>query len=291
MSWPATNIGYCALQQNNARTLIVFYKTTDGGNTWVSNGIPETTVGLDTNGFHFYFQGLGFISPNEGWIGGASGLPSYGPSFLHSVDGGATWTPAGFNNTYFINRIRFLSSGLGFAAGANLYVYNSPLTLTAQPQSQTVVGPTSVALSVAALGAPNIAYQWQKNGVNTLGATTPTLVLNNVTRTNSGAYSVLVSNPSGAISSSNALLTVLVPERLSPPAILPGGKLQLVFTDSDGGALLTTNDMASFKVQASTNMINWTTLTNTLSITNGMLLMQDSWTNAPLRYYRVQETY
>jgi photosystem II stability/assembly factor-like uncharacterized protein len=291
MSWPTTNIGYCALQQNDARTLIVFYKTTDGGKTWVSNGIPETMVGLNTNGYHFYFQGCGFVSASEGWIGGASGLPTYGASFLHTVDGGQTWTPAGFNNTFFINRIRFLSSGLGFASGANLYVYNAPLNITSQPSSQVVISPASVALTVGAVGALPISYQWQKNGINSIGATAPTLVLNNVTRTNSGAYSVLVSNPYGALSSSNSLLTVLVPERLSPPSILPGGKVRLVFNDSDGASILTTNDIPNFKVQASTNLVNWTTLTNSLSITNGMLMLDDTWTNAPSRFYRVQENY
>jgi len=123
MSWPATNIGYVALQQNNsARTAIVFYKTTDGGVTWVSNGIPETSVRLGTNGYHFYLQGLGFVSTTEGWIGGASGLPSYTNSFLHTTDGGVTWSAAGFDDTFFINRIRFLSPTLGFASGANIYV-------------------------------------------------------------------------------------------------------------------------------------------------------------------------
>ena len=75
--------------------------------TWVSNGIPETSVGLYTNGYNFYLQGIGFVSTNEGWIGGASGLPNYTNSFLHTTDGGATWSPAGFNDTFFVNRFRF----------------------------------------------------------------------------------------------------------------------------------------------------------------------------------------
>ena len=160
MSWPATNIGYVALQQNGTYDTIVYYKTSDGGSTWVSNGIPEVTVGLATNGYHFYLQGLGFVSPTEGWIGGASGLPSYGSSFLHTTDGGATWSPAGFNDSYFINRIRFLSPTLGFAAGANVYLYSVPLAITAQPQSQVLVVGANVSLSVSASGQPPIHYRW-----------------------------------------------------------------------------------------------------------------------------------
>ena len=100
-----------------------------------------------------------------------------------------------------------------------------------------------------------------------------------------------MTNPLASAQSSNAILTVLVPERLSPPSILPGGKVRLMFGDSDGGAVLTTNDLATFKVQASTNLMDWTVLTNTLSLTNGMVILEDTWTNSPMRYYRVSEMY
>jgi hypothetical protein len=70
---------------------------------------------------------------------------------------------------------------------------------------------------------------------------------------------------------------------------LPGGRLQLIFGDADGGALLTTNDMATFTVQASTNLVNWSILTNALSVTNGLMLFQDTTANSPVRFYRVLE--
>ena len=66
--------------------------------------------------------------------------------------------------------------------------------------------------------------------------------------------------------------------------------MRLVFGDSDGGAVLTTNDLPKFKVHGSTNLVNWTSLTNTLSVSNGMVLLEDTWTNWPVRYYRVSET-
>jgi hypothetical protein len=289
MSWPATNIGYVALQQNNPRTSIVFYKTTDGGNNWVSNGIPETSVGLSTNGYHFYLQGLGFVSTTEGWIGGASSLPSFASSFLRTADGGATWSPVGFNDTYFINRIRFLSPTLGFASGANLYLYQAPVTITEQPQSQVVVAGTNVNLRVSAFGNPPIAYQWQKNGTNRPAATDSILALTNVTRADAGTYLVVVTNATASAQSSNAVVRVLVAERLSAPTLLPGGRLQLLFTDADGGALLTTNDLATFDVLASTNLSDWTVITNALTLTNGNILFEDSTTNYPARFYKVRE--
>ena len=98
-----------------------------------------------------------------------------------------------------------------------------------------------------------------------------------------------MSTPAASLVSTTAVVRVLVPERLSAPTLLPGGKLQLVFSDADGGALLTTNDLATFTVLASTNLTDWTVLTNTLSVTNGMILFQDSTTSCPARFYRVLE--
>jgi hypothetical protein len=76
---------------------------------------------------------------------------------------------------------------------------------------------------------------------------------------------------------------------LSEPTLLPGGRLQLLFNDADGGALLTSNDVATFEVLASSNLVNWTVITNALTLTNGSVLFQDSTTNYPARFYRVLE--
>lgn len=285
MSWPTTNIGYCALQQNGSYSTVVFYKTTDGGTTWVSNGIPLSSIGSPSS---FYLQGIGFVSTNEGWAGGASGI---GPSntFIHTTNGGATWTIAGYNDTSFMNRIRFLSPTLGFASGGNLHIFSPPLAITSQPQSQVVVAGTNVNLLVSAVGVPPLSYQWKKNSTNETGATQANYFLSNVARVDAGTYSVVVSNMNGTLLSSNAIVRVLVPERLAAPMQLPGGGLQLLFADADGGALLTTNDLVTFTVLASTNLVDWFAISNVLSVTNGMMLFQDTTTNYPARFYRVLE--
>jgi hypothetical protein len=59
--------------------------------------------------------------------------------------------------------------------------------------------------------------------------------------------------------------------------------------DADGG-LISPTDLANFEAQASTNLLDWGTLTNALSLTNGTLLLQDlDQTNYPARYYRIIE--
>jgi photosystem II stability/assembly factor-like uncharacterized protein len=286
MAWPSTNVGYVSLQQNSSAENIIFYKTTDGGNTWVSNGIPSSSVGLSAG--QFYLQGIGFVSTNEGWMGGASGLSTYPPSFLHTTDGGVTWSPVGFNDTFYLNRFRFLNPNLGFASGGNLYVYNMPLVIDTQPQSQVVQAGSNLNLSVTASSLTPISYQWQQNGSN-ITATNALLALNNITRTAEGYYSVLVANSATNLQSSNATVQILAAERLSAPILLPGGQLQLLFNDADGGALLSSNDIATFEVLVSTNLTNWTVLSNALTLTNGSMLLTDTWTNSPARFYQVLE--
>jgi Immunoglobulin domain len=188
-----------------------------------------------------------------------------------------------------MNRIRFLSPTLGFASGGNLHIYSVPLGITEQPQSQTVIGPTNVTFSVSAVGNPPISYQWFKNGTNAPGATGPMLTLPAVLRTDAGTYSVFVANGFSSLQSSNAVLRVFLSERFGQPMLLPGNRIQLLFNDADGGAMLTSNDVATFHVFASTNLINWFSITNALTLTNGSVIFQDSLTNAPHRFYRVLE--
>lgn len=285
MSWPSSNVGYCSLQQNAGYNTVVYYKTTDGGNTWVSNGIPLASIGSPSS---FYLQGIGFVSTNEGWMGGGT-ASSHLTSFIRTTNGGANWFSVGYSNTYLLNRIRFDSPTFGYASGAALHLYRVPLALTSEPTNLTVVGPTNVSLSVGAVGSPLLSYQWRKNGANAANGNAATLSLTNILRNDSGEYSVYVSDGFTNIQSSNAILRVLVPERLAQPELLPGNQIRLSFTDADGGAMLTTNDLATFTVFASTNLTDWFTLTNTLTVTNGSIVFEDSIGPAARKFYRVVE--
>lgn len=283
MSWPTPEIGYVSLQKNpTSSDSIVFYKTIDGGTTWASNGVPVSAIGISS----FYWQGIGFINPTEGWAGGDSSS-IYSNTFLHTLDGGATWTPAGYDNSQRINRIRFVSPNLAVASGARLHVFKSPLGITNQPLSQWASAGVNVSLAVGASGYGPFAYQWRKNGTNILGANASSLVLSNVARANSGIYSVTVTNSWGSQTSSNAVVRVFVPQLLRPPSIDGAGKFLIQFGDSDGG-LLSSNDLAAFEVQTATNLVDWTPLTNALSISNGMIWLQDA-SPYPQRFYRVLE--
>jgi alpha-tubulin suppressor-like RCC1 family protein len=164
-----------------------------------------------------------------------------------------------------------------------------PPMITLQPLDLTVNLGTNVQFNVAACGCPAPAYQWWQNGTNPIGFNSPNLTLSNASRAQNGVYCVQVTNAWGSVLSSNATLTVLVPQILGVPVLLPDGTLQLISGDADGG-LLSASDLPNFEAWASTNLIDWETLPGALSLTNGLLLLQeDGMTNWPQRYYRITE--
>ncbi len=86
-----------------------------------------------------------------------------------------------------------------------------PLTITAQPTNVTVFLGSNTTFSVTAIGTPAPTFQWQFNSVAIPSATSSSLALVNVQSNKQGNYSVAVSNSSGSILSSNAVLTVTLP--------------------------------------------------------------------------------
>jgi hypothetical protein len=147
----------------------------------------------------------------------------------------------------------------------------------------------AVSLGVIATGTAPMSYQWFRNGSPISGGISSTYTMLNIARAQAGTYSVIVTNSGGVAVSSNAVLKVLVPQVLGSPALLPDGTLQLTSTDANGG-LLQPADLANFEAQVSSNLVDWVTLTNGLSLTNGTLQLQDSGrTNNPARFYRIVE--
>jgi hypothetical protein len=163
-----------------------------------------------------------------------------------------------------------------------------PPVIVLQPVSRTANMGDTVQFTVGVTGAQPMFYQWWHNGTNNAGVG-GVLTLTGVGRTRNGTYAVTVSNTGGSTLSSNAVLKVLVPQKLGAPVLLPDGTFQLTAGDADGG-LLAASDLANFEALASSNLVDWVPLTNALSLTNGMLRVQDnSATNRPQRFYRLIE--
>ena len=82
-------------------------------------------------------------------------------------------------------------------------------TITTQPASQTVTAGQTATFTVAASGTAPLSYQWRKNGVAISGATSSNYTTPPTTTSDSGsAFTVVVTNTAGTVTSSTATLTV-----------------------------------------------------------------------------------
>jgi sugar lactone lactonase YvrE len=173
---------------------------------------------------------------------------------------------------------------------------SEPPVITGQPQGVTLLLNQFTNFSVTATGSAPLAYQWFKSfgGAPVLlpAATNSYYSILPTSRYPSGSYFVVVTNIYGSVTSSPALLRVLVPQRMFPPERLGGGQFRLRFGDQDGG-LAGADDLGAFEVYATTNVFNtnsWVRLTNGLSIVNGQVQIEDAGApGLPRRFYRIIE--
>lgn len=156
----------------------------------VSLGAPVNfTVGVSsatTPAYQWYFG----TAP----IGDATNS-SYSISSALEGDSGAYWVVV--TNVY----------GSTTSSVANLSVVVAPL-ITANPASLTVVTGSPAGFSVTALGASPLAYQWQFDGSNIVGATASAYNIPAAQLADAGSYSVVVSNYAGSVTSAPAVLNV-----------------------------------------------------------------------------------
>jgi hypothetical protein len=135
-------------------------------------------------------------------------------------------------------------------------------------------------------------YQWLFNNTPLPDQTSLTLQIGPVVRTNSGVYSVTVSNAVGNWITLNGTVRVLVPPILQPPQPLANGAFRLSFQDADGGVPY---DLSQVQVQWRTNLptatdANWQVLSSGYYVTNGLVVIDDTNTPSPTsRFYRILE--
>ncbi len=112
------------------------------------------------------------------------------------------------------------SVGADTSSIARLHVRGVRPTITAQPAGQLVGVGSPATFSVTATGSGVLAYQWQRNGADIPGATSPSFGIASVALSDSGArFRCIVRNAVGADTSSVAHLTVLLPPNVtSQPA-------------------------------------------------------------------------
>jgi hypothetical protein len=142
------------------------------------------------------------------------------------------------------------------------------------PRSQTVGIGSTARFTVRAIGYPPLSYQWFF-GTNAIpSATNSVLTLPNVHSTNSGSYTVVVSNPRGPTTSQPGVLSVLPALNVNMvPAISLFGEIGLTYRLDYLNAVGPTN--------------NWQA-TVTLTLTNCPQLYFDTAAiGQPQRFYRL----
>jgi hypothetical protein len=149
-------------------------------------------------------------------------------------------------------------------------VNNGSPWILGQPQDQTTYSGMSATFKVLAIGTTSLNYQWQFNGTNIIGATNVSLILTNAQTTNSGVYSVIVSNAIGSTVSSNGILSVVA----SAPIVVALPADQIVALRSNTSVVVSATGSLPLSYQwqfQGTNVLKATNLM--LSITNAQ------WTN------------
>lgn len=155
------------------------------------------------------------------------------------------------------------------------------IQITAQPQGATVVTGSTAGFTVSAVSTLSLSYQWQRNGENLLGATSPALSLPNVRLTNAGSYRVVISNADTNVISAIAELRVVnVPDPNIVSITQNGANVTISFTTIAGPTY-------TLEYKNSLSDAQWTTAGsapgtgNTVSIT-------DPAATATTRFYRVR---
>jgi Concanavalin A-like lectin/glucanases superfamily/Immunoglobulin domain/Lectin C-type domain/Chitobiase/beta-hexosaminidase C-terminal domain len=135
-----------------------------------------------------------------------------------------------------------------FNAGSSGKCISATLpVIVAQPTNQTVAAGSSVIFNVSVIGTAPLNFQWYFNGTNIQGALSSTLALTNIQPGQAGNYFVVISNPAGSATSSNALLTVTTLPCFAPPAgLVSWWRAQGDATDQVGGNNGTLSANATF---------------------------------------------
>jgi uncharacterized repeat protein (TIGR01451 family) len=162
-------------------------------NATVVAGAPVSFIaeaaGTAPIAYHWYFNATNTVGTNG---------PAFGLANAQPIDEGAY--------------VLVVSNAAGTATSsvAGLTVLTPP-QLTLQPSNATSIVGQSLALHALAAGSAPLAYQWYFNDTMLVGTNGPDLGFASIQTTNEGAYTLVITNGAGAVTSSVATLTVLVP--------------------------------------------------------------------------------
>jgi hypothetical protein len=155
----------------------------------------------------------------------------------------------------------------------------TPPSIVTPPQTQTAEMGSVAGFWVEVTNTVPVAtyYQWSFSGTNVVGGTNSCLVLTNAQPDQAGAYTVVVANHYGAVTSAPALLSVIPPvERSVVPAL---------YLTGDVGSFLHLDYVKAFGPGAS-----WLSLSNFMLLSTPQLYLDLSEPLPAQRFYRAWQT-
>src|SRR5438093_6397870 len=150
------------------------------------------------------------------------------------------------------SRSRMLAVGLALSwvlsFDSHGQVAGTPLIVTQPVDQSAPSGGVAAFTVVVAPSQTPLGYQWRFNGTNISGATDGAYTISNVQYTNEGTYNVRVSNASGSVLSSNAMLTVIN----TPLHFVSAGRVTNGFKARIEGQVVT-----QYVIEYSTHLRDW----------------------------------
>jgi hypothetical protein len=192
--------------------------------------------------------------------------------------------------------------------------YPGGLAITQQPTNQYQIAGGNINFYGSGVGSNSVAYQWAFNGTNIAGATNASLTLTNVQAAQQGYYNFTISSAGNNLTSSNAYFYLVTPPTIvsqsSPTNFVSIYGNYLSFTaiatslyQTNGFPLsyrwqlngtniaganttnysITVNDtnggvysLIASNAAGTTNVSWWVTVTNTINVTNDLLLIYNT---------------
>jgi hypothetical protein len=243
---------------------------TNGGGTTVT--LAVTATGTAPLKYQWQMNGTNLV--NGGHISGATS---------NTLTISAVQTNNNGNYTVIVTNF----GGVVTSSVAVLTVQLSPV-IVSQPANQAIAVGSNATFTVTVIGMGPLSYQWWVNGTNLVkngtvnngptisGATTNTLTISNAQTTNSGNYTVIVTNIAGSVISSNAVLTVTN----IPPTITRQSTNQTVVAGTTVTLVVTARGTAPLRYQWQVNGTNLVNGVGHISgATNAMLTITTAQTN------------
>ena len=200
-------------------------------------------------------------------------IPAYAPRTGYA---GITAGSLGGTSEFEVDYILIKASGLPSTtvAPAAFPLTQTPVTITNQPQSQTVVELQPATFSVGASGSPAPSFQWYKNNNPIAGATSATYSIASAQLSDNGAlFKVRASNIASNVSYSatSSVVSLTVNADTNPPVLLMAqalglSQVQAIFSERVTPA--TATNVANYTITGTNGGLTVSSVTLDTSQTN-----------------------